>query len=480
MYVYIHIYIYKDPDRGESHWQELHPQLFVRPWWRARSMLGVTSRPINAGRKKKVPSQFALHPPLCFGKAAELQPLRAWTIQHLVYYRAYDMYPYMYNMYTYVIIIWHLFQRKFSRSWMTYLLTSSFVLLELHSCNDLKWRVTWQTEYWAKGAWMKAKSIEEEKPESDWNLKRTEGARKKTGEQVTVVGKLEWNLVLCGSLSVDLSFLRGLVLHGSKSVSCSHFQHTVEIVDLPYITFFPRLGHARILAGATERTLWFQHSSPSWAVPFNGNLVRELSVCEWTVTVVYAKIDERHRTSLKYRNVQSPGHVWSVGQLFQKGFKSSCDNLRQALRELQSMCYTLRCPQSALGIMMYNGHTALKVSRELPDRRVRLKFFFQEYTDQLGCTRPVRAVRKLSAKPCSFVGKNWSEQHFSLVSISKGCQACCSRELGTNHFHIIIFYQKRTTDDACSMLGLSSAPSFRHGANNISPTANVTLYTDLT
>ena len=319
---------------------------------------------------------------------------------------------YMYNMYTYVIIIWHLFQRKFSRSWMTYLLTSSFVLLELHSCNDLKWRVTWQTEYWAKGAWMKAKSIEEEKPESDWNLKRTEGARKKTGEQVTVVGKLEWNLVLCGSLSVDLSFLRGLVLHGSKSVSCSHFQHTVEIVDLPYITFFPRLGHARILAGATERTLWFQHSSPSWAVPFNGNLVRELSVCEWTVTVVYAKIDERHRTSLKYRNVQSPGHVWSVGQLFQKGFKSSCDNLRQALRELQSMCYTLRCPQSALGIMMYNGHTALKVSRELPDRRVRLKFFFQEYTDQLGCTRPVRAVRKLSAKPCSFVGKNWSEQHF--------------------------------------------------------------------
>ena len=107
MYVcmYIFIYIYKDPDRGESHWQELHPQLFVRPWWRARSMLGVTSRPINAGRKKKVPSQFALHPPLCFGKAAELQPLRAWTIQHLVYYRAYDMYPYMHNMYTYVIIV---------------------------------------------------------------------------------------------------------------------------------------------------------------------------------------------------------------------------------------------------------------------------------------------------------------------------------------------------------------------------------------
>lgn len=84
-----------------------------------------------------------------------------------------------------------------------------------------------------------------------------------------------------------------------------------------------------------------------------------------TVTVVYAKIDERHRTSLKYRNVQGPGHVWSVGQL----------NLRQALRELQSMCYTLRCPQSALGIMMCNGHTALKVSRELPDRRVRLKLF---------------------------------------------------------------------------------------------------------
>ena len=35
----------------------------------------------------------------------------------------------------------------------------------------------------------------------------------------------------------------------------SHFQHTVEIVDLPYMTFFSRLGHARILAGATERTL---------------------------------------------------------------------------------------------------------------------------------------------------------------------------------------------------------------------------------
>ena len=31
-------------------------------------MLGVTSRPINAGRKKKVPSQFALHPPLALAK----------------------------------------------------------------------------------------------------------------------------------------------------------------------------------------------------------------------------------------------------------------------------------------------------------------------------------------------------------------------------------------------------------------------------
>ncbi len=174
-------------------------------------------------------------------------------------------------------------------------------------------------EYWANGAWIKAKSIEEEKRESDWTLKRTEGARKKTGwEQATVVGRPEWNLVQCVSLLVDLNFLdRGLVPHDSKSVSCALAFSACGNSWLVFLTIsqvgpcrnFGRSYRAELMISAVRSVLsssiqWKSGTgierlwvnSPQHLLPNTYCSVRRQ---DWPTSQDFTKISQR------------PGHVWS-------------------------------------------------------------------------------------------------------------------------------------------------------------------------
>lgn len=185
-------------------------------------MLGVTSRPINAGRKKKVPSQFALHPPLALAKRQ--------SCNLCVLGRYNTLYILVHMICIHICIICYHYLTLVSKRQMHLQQTLKDILVNFFLCaswiahlqrSKVKGNMT--NGVLSKRCLNQSKEHWRREAREWWKFEKNRGSKEENRMRTSYCrGKLEWNLVLCGSLSVDLSFLnRGLVLHGSKSVSCA-------------------------------------------------------------------------------------------------------------------------------------------------------------------------------------------------------------------------------------------------------------------